>query len=311
MDVDALRVFLEVASLQSLTQAGTRLGTSKSRVSRQIQGLEAELGVQLFHRTTRAVRLSVDGESLVPRARSMVRDADELAALFRSGRRIRGRVRIDLPLALARNRVLPALPEFLERHPELELSVSTTDRLVDAIREGFDLVLRVGVPPDSGLVQRKLGRLEMVNCVSPSYIARRGRPTSLDQLEHHRVVHYAIGATGEPSFEWDDGAGEHSQPMHAAVTVNSTDAYREACIAGLGIVQVPRIGVHALLQRGELVEVLPEYRCAPMPIALLHPHGKRVPSRVRVVMDWISDVIRQHLADHELSATRARVVGPR
>ena len=113
MDVETLRVFLEVAKVQNLTRAGERLGLAKSRVSRLIQALESELGVPLFHRTTRAVRLSADGEALVPRARSMIRDADEIAALFRSGQRLRGRVRIDLPLSLARTRVLPTLPDFL------------------------------------------------------------------------------------------------------------------------------------------------------------------------------------------------------
>lgn len=295
MDVEALRVFLEVAKQHSFTRAAASLGMTKSRVSRQLQVLEAELGAQLFHRTTRAVRLSVDGEALVPRARNIVRDADDVATLFRSGRRLRGRVRVDLPLALARNRILPALPEFLARHPELELFVSTTDRFVDAVREGFDLVLRVGVPPDSELTQRKLGVLDMVNCVSASYVARRGRPETLDDLGAHALVHYAVGATAEPSFEWCDDSGEHLRPMAASVTVNSTDAYREACLAGLGIVQVPRVGVRALLERGALLEVLPEHRCAPMPVSLLHPHGRRMPGRVRAVSDWLCDVVRRYL----------------
>ena len=296
MDVETLRVFLEVAKVQNLTRAGERLGLAKSRVSRLIQALESELGVPLFHRTTRAVRLSADGEALVPRARSMIRDADEIAALFRSGQRLRGRVRIDLPLSLARTRVLPTLPDFLEWHPELDLFISTTDRFVDAVREGFDVVLRVGEPPDSALIQRKLGEMEMVNCASAAYVARRGKPTTIGDLDGHRLIHYAVGG-GEPAFEWVDAAGEHSRPMIASVTVNSTDAYRAACLAGLGIVQVPRVGVGEALERGTLVELLPEHRCAPMPVSLLHPHGRRVPTRVRAVMDWIAEVVTRHLEE--------------
>ncbi|MCR9165831.1 MAG: LysR family transcriptional regulator [Nannocystaceae bacterium] len=294
MNVEGLRVFLEVAKLHSFTRAGASLGMTKSRVSRQLQALEVELGVQLFHRTTRAVRLSVDGEALVPRARSIVQDADDVATLFRSGRRLQGRVRIDLPLALARSRILPALPEFLFRHPDLELFISTTDRLVDAVREGFDLVLRVGASPDSQLTQRKLGRLSMVNCVSASYVARRGRPQTPDDLDAHTVVHYVVGGATDPVFEWCDGEGEHARPMTTSVAVNSTDAYREACLAGLGIIQVPRVGVRALLERGELVEVLPEHRCTPMPVSLLHPHGRRMPARVRAVSEWICDMVRRY-----------------
>ncbi len=304
MDVDALRVFLEVAKLQSLTRTGEQMGMAKSRVSRQIQGLESELGVRLFHRTTRAVRLSSDGEALVPRARTMVRDADEIATLFRSGQRLRGRVRVDLPLTIARTRVLPSLPDFVERHPELELFVSTTDRFVDAVREGFDLVLRVGTPPDSGLIQRKLGELEMVNCAAPAYIERRGVPVGVDDLDRHRIIHYAVGTGTEPTFEWVHAGSERHCPMNASVTVNSTDAYRAACLAGLGIVQVPRIGVEEHLERGALVELLPDHRCAPMPIALLHPHGRRMPTRVRAVMDWISEVVRRHLDEHRENLSR-------
>ncbi|MCA9714607.1 MAG: LysR family transcriptional regulator [Myxococcales bacterium] len=294
MDTDALRIFLKVAELQSLTATGQQLGIPKSRVSRQLRALEQQLGARLFHRSTRVVRLTADGEALLPRATRLVREADEIGALFRSGRRLRGRVRVDLPVNLARRLVLPALPDLLARHPELELFVSTTDRIVDVVREGFDCVVRVGAPEDSELVHRRLGELPMINCVSKEYAERHGVPQSLEELDRHRVVHYSSRlGTDTPTFEWVEGGKTRHRPMAASVTVNNTDAYAAACLAGLGIVQIPLVGQQAHLASGVLVEVLPERRCAPMPVSILHTHGRRAPARVRVVLNWIAHALRE------------------
>ncbi len=296
MQLEALRVFLKIAEVGSMTRAGKQLGMSKSRVSRSAAELEAELGARLLHRSTRLVRLTPDGEALVPRARRIVQEADEVDALFRTGRRLRGRVRIDLPVKLARRVVLPRLPAFLERHPELELFVSTTDHIVDVVREGFDCVLRIGELSDSELVQKKLGELSMVNCVGQSYAQRRGVPRTLDDLEHHDLVHYASTLGFEaPVFEYVLNGETFTRPMRAPLTVNTTDAYTSACMAGLGIIQVPRLGIEAAIEKGTAVDILPAFRCAPMPVTLLHPHGRRLPLRVRAVMDWIADALRPHL----------------
>ena len=293
MDTDALRIFLKVAELQSFSATGRQMGLPKSQVSRRLRALEQHLGARLFHRSTRVVQLTGDGEALLPRASRVVREADEIGALFRSGRRLRGRVRVDLPVNLARRFVLPALPDLLARHPELELFVSTTDRIVDVVREGFDCVLRVGTPADSELVQRKLGELPLVNCVSKQYADRHGVPTTLEELDDHRVVHYASKlGTDTPVFEWDRDGRSFHRPMTASVTVNNADAYTAACLAGLGIVQTPLLGMRERLASGAVVEVLPDYRCDPMPVSILHTHGRRPPMRVRVVLDWIAQALR-------------------
>ena len=296
MDLEALGVFSKVAELRSLTRASEHLGVSKSRVSRKLKSLEDELGVRLFHRSTRVVRLTEDGETLLPRARRLVRDVDEIGTLFSGASRLRGRVRVDLPVNLARRFVLPALPALLERHPGLELFVSTTDRFVDAVRGGFDCVLRVGEPADSDLVQKKLGALPMVNCVSRGYAERRGIPRSIDDLDDHLLVHYSPApGLAAPVFEYERDGETCSKPMTASVTVNGTDAYAAACLAGMGIIQSPWLGMRERIASGRLVEILPEHACAPMPVALLHPHGRRPPRRVRVVMDWIADVLAPHV----------------
>lgn len=297
MNLDDLRVFARVAALQSFSRAAEQLGASRSHASLRVRALEADLGVALFHRSTRAVRLTPDGEALLARARRLLAECDEVEAMFHTPSALRGVVRVDLPVNFAREVIIPRLPELLAAHPRLEVFVSATDRRVDVLREGFDGVLRVGALDDSSLVARRLGALPMANCASPAYLRRHGVPLTLDDLDGHLVVHYASGRAGEgPSFDHADGGRTASRPMRCAVTVNNADAYRAACLAGLGIIQAPRIGMVGALAAGELVEVLPRHVCAPMPVSLLHAHGPQPPRRVRAVLDWIARVMAPHLA---------------
>ena len=296
MDLDALRVFVKVAELGSFTRAADHLGMPKARASQRVQVLEAALGVRLFQRTTRTVRATGDGEQLLPRAKQLVADADEVAALFQGNRALRGTVRVDLPITFARDHVLPRLPELLALYPQLELQVSTTDRRVDVVREGFDCVLSIGNLAASGLIVQKLGALGIVSCASRAYLARHGTPLVLEDLDRHQVVHYSLRFGADtPSFEYRRGRQYVLHAMRAAVTVNNADAYRIACLAGLGIIQAPRTGLLPLLADGSLVEILPQLESEPMPVQLVHAHGRNVPKRVRAVMAWLIAVIRPHV----------------
>ena len=259
--------------------------------------LEAKLGSRLFHRTTRTVRITPDGEQLLNRAKALIAELDEIETLFSGTANLRGRVRIDMPVTVARNIVIPRLRELLSAHPQLEIQLSTTDRLVDVVREGFDCVLRVGQLSDSALVATRIGELEMVNCASPSYLQAYGTPRALADLEHHVLVHYASTMSSTVAeLEWEEHGRTRARRLPCLVTVNSTDAFLAACLAGLGIAQIPRYGIVPLLESGQLVEVLPLARCAPLPVSLLHAHGRRVPRRVRAVMDWLIAVITPHFS---------------
>jgi len=297
MDLDSVRVFLKVAELGSFTRAGEHLGVSKARASIRIQELEAALGTRLLHRSTRAVRLTTDGEQFLLRARRLLGDADELSSMFSAPSQLRGRVRLDLPVQFARNLVIPRLPEFLANHPQLEMLVSTTDRRVDLLREGFDCVMRVGALRDSALVAKRIGVLEMMNCASPRYLEKYGTPRSVADLAQHLLVHYSLTFGSErPSFEYFDGDTYREQEMRCAITVNSTDAYHAACLAGLGIIQAPRTGMAASLASGGLVEVLPDLRSQPMPVSLVQGHSRQARPPVRAVMAWLTEIMAPHLS---------------
>ncbi|HEY0463996.1 MAG TPA: LysR family transcriptional regulator [Polyangiaceae bacterium] len=297
MDLDSLRVFLKVAELGSFTRAGEHLGLSKARASIRIRELEAAIGCRLLHRSTRTVRLTTDGEQFLLRARRLLLDADELSSMFSAPSNLRGRVRLDLPIQFARNVVIPRLPEFLSNHPQLEMLVSTTDRRVDLLREGFDCVMRIGALADSGLVARRIGVLEMMNCASPRYLEKYGTPRGLSDLAQHLLVQYSLSFAGEAaSFEYFDGSRYREQEMRRALTVNSTDAYNAACLAGLGIIQAPRTGMAANLASGAVLEILPDLRAEPLPVSLVQGHSQKARAPVRAVMAWMTQIMAPHLS---------------
>ncbi|HLT35764.1 MAG TPA: LysR family transcriptional regulator [Enhygromyxa sp.] len=299
--IDRTRVFLRVAELSSFTAAATSLGLPKASVSTAVQQLEAELGARLLHRTTRRVSLTQDGQVFYERAQELVGDLDELAGLFQGeGVALRGRLRVDMPVGTARDVIIPRLPELLDEHPELELELSSTDRFVDVVREGFDCVLRIGAKADSSLISRTIGHYRVINCASRGYVERHELPRTLADLAEHRLIHY-VSRLGSPVDGWeyaDAETGEpRSIPMHGSITVDNSAAYLAACLAGLGIIQVPAVGVRAELERGQLVELLPEFRPAPMPVALLYPNRRHLPRRTRMFMDWVAELLQPHLIE--------------
>jgi DNA-binding transcriptional LysR family regulator len=289
------QVLIAVAQCQSLTRAAERLGCSKAMVSQRLSELEVHLGVRLFHRTTRSVQLSQDGQVAYERALVLLQDAEELDTLFQSEAALKGKVRIDMPARMARNLIVPRLPEFLALHPMLEIEFSSTDRRVDIISEGFDLVLRVGALKDSNLIARNLGAFAVLNVASPGYLKAFGVPHDLASLAQHQLVHYTtqFGAPQE-GFEYFDGSRYRNLSMPGKITVNNADAYEAACLAGLGIVQMPWVGARVFLEQGLLQEVLPQYRAEPMPVHMIYA-SRQVSKRVRAVLQWMTAVLEPWL----------------
>jgi DNA-binding transcriptional LysR family regulator len=296
---DQLRAFIRVAELGSFTAAATSLGLPKANVSVAVQALETELGVQLFHRTTRRVRLTPDGNLALERANELLSGLDEWTQMFHKDANLRGRLRVDMPVTIARDVVIPNLPAFLQRHPQLTVELSSTDRLVDVVAEGFDCVLRVGARVDSSLIARPVGQYRIVNCASRGYVEQYGKPKTLADLARHRIVYYSAKFGQPPTgFEYvDPKTGEECEvTMGGVLTVNSVASYIGAAQAGFGIVQVPEVGVSDRLLSGEFVEVLSEWRPAPLPVTLLYPHRRNLPARVRVFMDWMVTLLTPRMA---------------
>jgi DNA-binding transcriptional LysR family regulator len=205
-NLEHILILIRVAEMHSFSRAAESMGIQKGRASTVVRQLEDDdLGVRLLHRTTRSVQLTGDGRSFQERARELLTDFDDLQSMFaEDGIALRGRLRVDLPTELARTTIVPALPDFMAAYPELELEVSSTDRQVDLVEEGFDCVLRLGPIGDETLIARPLGRLRMVNAASPTYLARHGTPRSLEELRRqgHCAIHYSRTLGAKP-YGWN------------------------------------------------------------------------------------------------------------
>lgn len=294
-ELNAMRIYMRVTELKSFSSAATSLGIPKSSASLAIQQLEDVLCTRLLNRTTRRVTTTNDGEVFYQRCKDLLADVEDLKTAFQPNEQsLVGRLRVDMPQAICRNAVLPNIRTFLNMHPELELELSSSDRKVNLIEEGFDCVLRVGTLNDSSLVAKKIGEYVMINCVSPDYLQQHGEITSLADLSKHFIVRYSqtLGQF-DPGFEYQDKEGKlHAVAMQSQLTVNNTDAYKTACLAGLGLIQAPYHGVANELKTGRLIAVLPEYSLANMPINLLYANRRHVPKRTRVFMQWLTEQVQ-------------------
>ncbi len=296
--IQSMQVFVRVAELNNFTRAAESLSMPKGSVSRLVQQLETRMSARLLHRSTRRVQLTQDGQVFYERCKELLANMDELESMFQSNpATISGRLRVDMPVSMARDLVLPRLSEFLNRYPAIEIELSSTDHRVDVVREGFDCVVRVGSMKDSGLIARPLAQLNMVNCASPAYLQRYGTPEHPDQLTQHAMVHYEQTLGNRTSgFDYLEGKQLKTVKTGGALTVNSTQTYTAACLAGLGIIQVPLTGVRAALAAGNLVSILPQFCAPPMTVSLVYPHRLNLSRRAKVFMDWMADIARYYVA---------------
>ena len=291
--IQDMQVFKRVAELSGFSAAADSLGLPKATVSGAVRRLEDRLGTRLLHRTTRRVRLTQDGEVFYQRCRDLLAEMEELETLFLSNdEALSGVIRTDMSNGILQNLILARLPEFLDAHPLLKVEMSSTDQFVDLVRGGFDCVFRVGEPGDVNLAARRLGRLPFINGASPAYLERHGVPHTLDDLRHHRLIHYVshLGAD-DPGFEYPVRDGYRLLPMPGALTVNHVHAYESAAIAGLGIIQAPEARMRQLIDSGQMVEILPQYRPRSLPVSVLYPGRRHLARRTLAFMDWAQSVV--------------------
>ncbi len=291
--LQTMQVFARVAEHGSFAKAAEQLDLPRATVTNAVQQLERHLGVRLLHRTTRKVTLTHEGTLYLERCHRVLAELADAESLFAAQARPSGTVRVDVPERLGRLRLIPALPGFFERYPDIRVKLSTTDRLVDPVGESIDCVVRVGPLRDSSLVARRIGLLEQINVGSREYLERHGRPRTLADLADHHAVNFFSSRTGR-DLDWeyrDDQGRDHTLKMRARVSVTSSDAYLACCLAGLGLVQVPRQGLQPLLDEGVIEEVLPRWRPAPLPVWVIYAHNRQLSPRVRSFVDWVVDLL--------------------
>lgn len=292
LQLGSIELFCLAAELSSFTAAAVAAGVTPAAVSRSVSRLEERLGVRLFVRTTRQIRLTDEGRIYFDETRQA------LAQLVDAERQISGqhatpagRLRISLPTPYAHYRVLPVLPEFRERYPDVEIDVHISNRNVDFADDTYDLSVRGRAPDDSTLIARKLEDAEMVVVATPAYLKRRGTPKSLDDLLAHECIQFERPSSGRRipwTFRQD---GEDIDVMTTGSIATSEDALGGATLAraGAGLFQTYRFVVEQDLRDGTLVQVLQEFGGSTRPFVLLYPHARHVSRRVRTFVDFLVD----------------------
>ncbi|WP_455231814.1 LysR substrate-binding domain-containing protein [Geopseudomonas aromaticivorans] len=290
--LQAMQLFVRIVELGSFSKAAEQLGMSRASATALVKQLESHLGARLLQRTTRQVSATLDGRSYYQHCLSILAEIEEAESVFsRSAQHPRGHLKVDLPASLGRLVVIPALPEFYARYPEITLEIGIGDRMIDLVREGVDCVVRIGALDDSTLVARALPPLRQLTCASAGYVARHGLPSSLDQLEGHQCVDYLSATSGrlQPlEFSVDGRVMPYTLP--ACLAVSNGESYVAACEAGLGIVQVPHYHVQRQLAAGTLIELLSQHRPPPLPMTVLYPHHRHLTPRLRVFIDWLVEL---------------------
>lgn len=291
----AMQVFTRVVDANSFTQAADSLGLPRATVTTTIQGLERLLKVRLLNRTTRSLSLTPDGASYYERCLRILADIEDAEASFHDvARGPQGRLRIDVPPSIGRLILIPALCEFHGRYPDIELAIGMSDRPVDMVQEAVDCVIRVGELQDSTMVAKRIGTFESITCAAPAYLERYGEPATIEQLRDHRAVHYFSGRTGR-NIDWSftvDGRPT-AVAVKGAVSVNDAEAYVACGVKGFGMIQPARYMVAGHLESGALREVLPGWTPPPMAISVVYLHNRHLSPKVRVFVDWISELFQR------------------
>lgn len=288
--VKAMKVFVRIYERSSFTLAADDLNLPRATLTHTLNQFEAWLGTRLLERSTRRVRPTLDGEAYYQRCVQLLAELEEAELAFRSVAP-KGRLRVDLHGTLAKYFVVPALPQFMARYPDIELSISEADRFVDLIAEGVDCVLRAGTLGDSALIGRRVANLRQVTCASPAYLREYGEPKSLAELSKHRAVNYVSRTTAKLfPFEFMVDGELQEVSIDGALSVFGAEIYSASAVAGLGIIQCPHYRMADLIEQGVMREILQETPPPLMPVSVLYPQNRHMSPRVRVFVDWLAEI---------------------
>jgi DNA-binding transcriptional LysR family regulator len=291
--MQAIRAFVRIVEIGGFTRAAESLQIPNATLSKQIQQLEAHLGVKLLERTTRRVHVTGEGSAYYDRIRHLLTELDEIETTLGHAKCApRGRLRVDSGGSTASALLIPALPEFQARYPDIQLQLGVTDRTVDLIGENIDCAIR-STAHDPALIARRIGVLSWTTCASPAYIARYGVPTHPQQLieDDFPVAGYFSHSSGaiQPIELLVRDEPFLVKPRHS-ILVNESNAHHACALAGLGLVHTLDFMVRPSIDRGDLVVVLKEYRAKPLDVFIVYPPSRQKSTKVRVFVDWVTQI---------------------
>jgi len=290
-NLGGILAFVRAAEARSFTKAAQQLGMSPSGVSKAISRLEEQFKVRLLHRTSRTVTMTPEGTVFYERCRQIVADLEDAEQMLSQAREVpQGALRITLPLSVGRLHLARVLPEFAQRYPEVTLSASFSDRLIDLIDEGYDVAVRLGKPPDSRLIARQLAVGRMMTCAAPAYLSRHGTPRVPEDLADHNCIQFVAPNSGR-SFEWRfqrDGK-RFGVAVSGNLALDHAEALVEAAMAGTALIQISSYVTAAAIRAGDLKAVLTEFQVEAPSIWVMYPQNRHLTPRVRTFVDFLMD----------------------
>ncbi len=307
--LQGMRVFSRVAELGSFARAADLMDMSRAMASSYVAQLEQHLGTRLLHRTTRKVTVSPEGAVYLERCRRILAEVQAADDEMRHARaRPQGKLRLDVPVAFGRYLLMPALPTFTERYPEMSLEVRFNDRIVDMAGERIDVAIRGGEVRSPDLIARRIATSRLVTCAAPAYLARHGMPRTLAELRNHRTIGYLRSDASRPS-DWKFRLGKdgvQSVKLSFALSFNTSDPMLISAFEGQGIVQTSDLLLGRSLTDGRLVEVLREFSCEGPPLSVVYPRATQHLAKVRVFAEFAAEIMRKYQATARIPTTSAR-----
>lgn len=287
MTIGAIPVFVAVAENGGFAAAARQLGVSKSAVSKRISQLEAELGAQLLHRSTRSLSLTEAGErylSHAVRALGAAREAEDAVLELQGDPK--GLLKISVPMSFGRLHVAPLLSPFLRRHPGIEIDMVMDDRVTDLVEGGFDMAIRAGTLPDTALIARKLAPCCNILCAAPAYVDEFGKPEHPTELPSHNCLHYAYFSDAS---EWTFASSEETVRVAARgnLRINNGEALLEAVLGGAGIARLPSFIAGPHLATGKLQRLLCRYDMPAQTVYAVFPKRRHRPAKVGAFLDFL------------------------
>ncbi len=290
-----INIFVKSAQTRSFSVAAQQLGMSPSAVSKAVMRLEESLSIRLMNRTTRKITLTDDGAAFYERCRQILSELEEAELeLKRSQATPTGTLRVNITSELGRLRIIPALPKFLSRYPDLKLDISLSNRITDLIEEGIDAVVRTGIGPDNRLILHGLAKARFIVCASPRYLRRYGIPQTLEDLKHHNCISFVSPWTGRV-FDWQfqQGGQEVRLPVEGNLHLNNGEAILDVALASIGLVQVYNYIAGEAIAQGKLKPVLEKYAAPGSPISVVYPQKRHLSAKIRVFVDFMSELMEQ------------------
>ena len=286
----AMRVFARVVETGNFTRAADALDMPNATVSKLVQELESHLNVRLLQRTTRRVTVTSEGQDYYAKATRVLHDLDDIDASFNVAQgKPRGHLRVDIGSSTASCVLIPLLPDFMKRYPDIRIDLGVSDRAVDLISDSVDCVIRGGPMDDSSLVARHIGWATLITCASPAYLKQHGVPAYPEELRNgHKLISYVSTQSGRAfPFRFERGGEKTELKIEHRMGINESTAHLTACVAGLGIVQTFDYAAATDLKQKALVEILKPWRPAAYPFHVVYPSNRHVTHRLQVSIDWL------------------------